>query len=552
MKNRLWPLALFSLCSLLYAEESQSLLWRQALGAQVIGKPAAQAESVVLICDRGILKNYSKNGKLLWSFEAGGRLGPYLSRSREGTSYVSRTTGDLIAVNRSGRELWRLKLQQPLSGPVISGWDGRLFVPAGERLYCYTASGYSLWQKQWDAKPALETTADGMGGVIVTFKTRQGAEVHHINHFGETYVYSLSRLPAAPMAMRNETTGEVEMAMLYPDGSLELHGEKGAVSLPAAPGAVAAAVNRSRSIAALLSDGRVVFFGGQRWTWTGESHLKGEKKFSSVSMLYDERGIYVISPAGGTGFTEDGRRLWIISLKGAAACPVLSDDGILYLGGTDWILYAYKLEERVRRIRQSIYGPDPEGSYGLGTPPPRRDDEIFSEGEIRVALAEIRRDIRAGAVGAKEREYAAYLMKISEAALFSPARERPPVNGPVRAEALGLLAQIGSRETIPFLAGIFNADTDLSVKAAAAEAIGRIGVDPDGIAIAAFLRAANPAEFAYDERLLVTVAGSTGALCRFSGPPLANTGIKLLMSLYREDLPVSVRLRVAQELAALR
>ena len=120
-------------------------LWRQALGGEVTGLPTVQAQSAVVVLDGGNIKAYSTAGTPLWNYSARGRISPFVTRSLEGTSYISRNTGALIAVNRAGRELWRRSPGGPLSGPVISGWDGRLFVPTGNRLTCYTASGNLLW-----------------------------------------------------------------------------------------------------------------------------------------------------------------------------------------------------------------------------------------------------------------------------------------------------------------------------------------------------------------------------------------------------------------------
>jgi outer membrane protein assembly factor BamB len=101
---------------------------RQALGGFVLGNPVAQAESVVAVTDGGNLKSFSSQGTPLWDYYARGRLTPFVSRSREGTSYICRTNGLFIAVNRTGRELWRLDLKSPIVCPVLIGWDGRLFI----------------------------------------------------------------------------------------------------------------------------------------------------------------------------------------------------------------------------------------------------------------------------------------------------------------------------------------------------------------------------------------------------------------------------------------
>jgi outer membrane protein assembly factor BamB len=127
----------------------------------------------------------------------------------------------------------------------------------------------------------------------------------------------------------------------------------------------------------------------------------------------------------------------------------------------------------------------------------------------------------------------------------------PPVHVLYRVEAARLLAYMGSRETIPFLADLFTRDPDGLVKAAAAEAIGRIGVDPEGFALKAFTSAVFPPFPLRDEAALTATAAATGALCRFSGPPLSDAGIRLLTTLAAREQSPPVRLQAERELRSL-
>jgi hypothetical protein len=95
-------------------------------------------------------------------------------------------------------------------------------------------------------------------------------------------------------------------------------------------------------------------------------------------------------------------------------------------------------------------------------------------------------------------------------------------------ELIRLLGRIGSRETVPFLWNIFDRYHDPAVRAATAEAIGNIGVDPYGNTYFSFnflLSANNPNR---DPTLLMAATRSIAALSRFSGPPLSGEGIILL------------------------
>jgi outer membrane protein assembly factor BamB len=129
---------------------------------------------------------------------------------------------------------------------------------------------------------------------------------------------------------------------------------------------------------------------------------------------------------------------------------------------------------------------------------------------------------------------------------------KPPVQFRQRIEAAWLLSRLGSKEIIPFLADLFFYEPDPLVKAAVAEAIGRIGVDPDGLALGAFSLAVLPPDPIKDERVLIAVAAAVGSLCRFSGPPLIGMGANLLITLAAADKPLRVRNRALEEIQSLR
>ncbi|MCL2373740.1 MAG: PQQ-binding-like beta-propeller repeat protein [Treponema sp.] len=522
-------------------------LWRQAVGGAVIGRPIAQVESVVIATDGGNLLSFSSLGRPLWNFFARGRITPHISRSREGTSYLGRINGFLVAVNRSGRELWQVNLGSPLVSPVLIGWDGRIFAFTDRRIICLTASGYVLWSKTLEARSAIAPIRDAAGGVIMAL---ENGTVMRFDPFGNVFDHSAESAPAAAASVTLEGQGH-GILLLHADRRMELLCKtglrdpvRGTINFPSAP---VAAVGRNDRAAVLLQDGRVALVAPaeREILWISESHIRsGEIPARpgalDVDLIFDERGIYILTRTGAAGFLEDGRRLWFMRLSGAAGIPSFGDDGILYSGGADWILYAYRLEDHIRAQQRLLYGMMPEGSYGTGNPGQSSLSDYFfrfEERAIEARFGEIRRAVGTGSVGSREKEYKAWLMETAGSLLpFNslpqifpprrPASQLPDIRH--RIEAARLLGHIGSRETIPFLTHLFNHDPDALVRAAAAQAIGRIGVDPDGIALGAFSRAISPPSPIRDESVLTAVAEAIGALCRFSGPPLSAAGIRLL------------------------
>ena len=550
--------------------------WKQALAGTVIGRPLAQVESVVAATDGGSIKSYSAYGLPLWDYYARGRLSPHISRSREGTTYICRTNGRLIAINRAGRELWAMELGSPLVCPVLIGWDSRLFAFTERKITCMTAAGYVLWSRTLGKKIVVAPFMDVAGGFVYV---QEDGEVLRIDPFGNAFSYS-SSAEALPVAAVSVEIDEPALLLLYEDRHMELvyifaadRNEpsvslRGRLDLPSPPLA-AAVINasgirepgRRDEVAVLLADGRVALLslGKSEILWTAETHIRqGEPRGGTgeaeVELFYDERGVYVLTRTGATGFSPDGRMLWTVRLSDTASLPVFSDDGILYSGGADWILYAYRLENHARTKQSFLYGEVPEGSYGTGTLDPSfRLRYFFGEAVMEQRLAEIRSAIRNGNVGTREKEYATWLMEIAGNLIINPARSvvLQPIFAPQRIEAARLLAYIGSRETIPFLTDLFNRDPEVLVKAAAAEAIGRIGVDPEGIALRSFERVFFPPFPINNEALLTAVAAATGALCRFSGPPLSAAGIRLLALLSADDKPPATRRRAQSEIRSL-
>jgi outer membrane protein assembly factor BamB len=564
--------ALFSfLCGFLFTAEipAQRIvrepIWRQALGGAVLGPPSVQAETVTVVCEGHALKVYSRFGNLLWSHFVRGQLTPYVSQSPEGISYICRINGLFLAINRSGRELWRVDLKAPVIAPALIGWDGRVFVTTEKKIVCYTAAGSLLWTYTLKEKPVLGPLPDKRGGVFMAFNS---GELLSLDAFGRYFRRPLREAPAAlvvldlsysegyVLAGRDESgpvstirEGGQGYFVVYPGGETVLVREDGGISsFPALngglPARIRAGASRGDRAAFVLANGDLLLVEGPkgRVIWTVKSHISqntgtapGTEAGDNTALIFDERGIYVLTRDGASGFAEDGRQLWTVGFQEAAALPALSDDGILYAGSKDWILSAYRAEERVRTRRYFIFGPAPEGSYGTGNPPPSPwADDLFryEDDTIQKRLRLITKAVRNGQVGGQELAYTAYLMELIQSTGDTPGKElntHPLVQISRRLEALHLLGSIGSRESIPFLARIFSVDQEPLIQAAAAEAIGRIGVDPEGIALGAFAAQISPqGGVNRDDRTLAAIAAAAGALCRFSGPPLSETGVRLL------------------------
>jgi len=529
--------------------------WRQALGGAVLSIPHLQAQSAVIAIDGGSIRAYSASGTPLWFFSAGGRISPFITRSIEGTSFLSRTNGTLIAINRAGREIWRRNIGNPLISKVVAGWDSRLFVPTDRKISCLTASGNLLWAKTFESPFSIAPKIDKNGGIIFALENSQ---VYRIDPFGNAKTYTLSGTAVEILSIERQ-----QILALYKDRRMEIleaasdwffsaqsEISSDIVVLPRLPAAPLAAAGRGNNIAAVLEDGRIALVSLNERTilWEGDTHIKefsksGKRPDTEVEMLFDERGIYILSKNGASGFNIEGKRLWYTLLENAAAIPAFGEDGVLYSGGNDWILYAYKIEDRQTQPGGVVFGPAPQGSYGMGIPQEAYMTRLsIEEGEIITKLEQIERAIKSGSIGSNEPAYTTFLLSLS-------ARKEAVQ---YRVKALELLGQLGSRETVPWIMDIFRRETEPLLKAASASAAGNIGIDPDGIALRTFLYSLTHAPEIKDEQVLLTIISVVGALCRFSGPPLSENGIRILSLLMDRQYPAAVRRQAGIELSAFR
>jgi hypothetical protein len=529
-------------------------LWRLAVGGVVIGTPSVQPQSVVAALDSGVVKAYSvPDGRLLWDFSVRGALCPYVTQSREGITFICAADGSLSAVNRSGRELWKANAGGALSGPIVTGWDGRVFVPASGKISCYTASGTLLWTSVLISKISAGPLLDQKGCIVLAL---ENSELIRITPFGARMSWKLPSVPVILLPAGND------ILAIYGSGAIlrvDLSAEDSVpFPFPVLTARPLAAACRNGRAAVFLADGQMLLLSVDdgKVLWSAGSFIRPRSNDEKAELIFDERGIYALCESGAVNFTADGRLRWFANLENASGIPAFGNDGVLYSGGKDWVLNAWKIEDRTLKQKHNLYGPAPDASYGTGNPPHSifayftgRFYETFVKRELEI----IQTGITSGKVDGNELEWFAYLMETADGGYWPDASDnrKPKVMITHRILALQLLSRMGSIETIPWLVSFFRRESEPLVRIAAALAIGGIGMDPDGKAIQEFTAAVRTGNPFHNEQLFICIAVVTGALCRFSGPPLDDIGSQLLFLLNNPGFPPSVRRQAQNELNSL-
>jgi hypothetical protein len=216
---------------------------------------------------------------------------------------------------------------------------------------------------------------------------------------------------------------------------------------------------------------------------------------------------------------------WVLDITGAAALPAYNGEGLVVVGGQNWILAAYRVEDAPLQAARL----DAEEAHRESIPLLSKRPETYKLAEriavpVWVSMEGIAAALDQGTVGDNEPVFASFLMNI-----FQTVVPKPQINDiEERVAALTLLGRLGSPEYMPFLAGVLSHETAPEIKAAAAASIGAIGIDRNGIAINALMNEVLPVFPLSNPSVQNAVVDAAGKLALMNGPPVYPQGAAIL------------------------
>ncbi|PKL23664.1 MAG: hypothetical protein CVV47_12660 [Spirochaetae bacterium HGW-Spirochaetae-3] len=523
-------------------------LFRFPVGGVVTAGPVIAAGRAWLLSDSRTLYVLTVDGVAIGKRVLPDRRAPFIACDGYGRAVVSEGSAGIALVNKAGQEVWRADLgAAPASAPAFAS-DGRVFVAAGTSLLTFAPNGTRLWLDALPAAPSAPIVIGPGGG------------------------------PAIGLA-------DGSVCLYPPDG-----GVSATLALGSAPVALAASSDR---LAAALSDGRVVVY-RPLGVESGADELPDAARLGSrpIGLAYCSDGFYALG-ANGTllAIDADGRERWRIDvpigsgqalleafedrvvvltkaavrsygadgeiyrtlrLSNAVSMPAMAPSGAVFAGGADWILYAYRFERPLSAADapsispldyEAISAVAREESYWSIAP---YDDSIVME-----RLDYIENSIGSSTISGESRNSSLYLAAVAlgmmEAPFGSgPAAAGPSPRGPLpRIAACGLLGRMGLPQAVPILVDVFERDPEPAVQAAAAQAVAKIGLDPEGRALGAFARAT---ERRLDSRTAAAVIDAIDGLYRASGALDERAGILALVRIFGGDYPRDLRSRAEKAL----
>lgn len=430
----------------------------------------------------------------------------------------------LMLVNKAGQLVWRYELPAPAIAAPAYGPDGRLYVAAGAELLCLAPNGVLIWRRALGARPLAGPVTGPGGGAAVSLP---GGRVFAFGQDGETLIDRTLGADARFLAGR---LGELGCALsdggfvvLRPDGAEAADGPGASPATAPRPAVPRSAEPRALSAgpdgyASLDAEGRLRAFGpGGRELWAVRAAAREPLALRS----YAGRVVLLSSDAV-RSYGAEGELYRELSLRNAAGLPAITGAGDVLSGGRDWIVYAYRFErplvglepERPRILdRGALKAAAADALRWYASEPD--DDAVMN------MLVDIDKSLESGTIGEGLVSGSMVAAAVAAGALSAPfgsgaVRPGPvPAAGLSRLKAIELLGRFGFPAATELLAELFRAERDPAVKAAAASAVARIGLDPGGLAMEAFAAEASLGRL--DARGAEAVVAAIEALYRASG-----------------------------------
>lgn len=248
-------------------------------------------------CDEGVVSAISSKGDILWQYKLRAEISssPVLYNN---TLYLGAEDNALYALTTEGKKLWRASVDNRIlfSSPAIDSNNGIYIGDEGGFLYKFNLQGYLQW------------------------KIKLGEEI------GES----------SPIIAHNGTiyavTSDAHIHAVTPEGALKwklkIHEE--VFSNPA--------LSKEGILYCAALDGVVIAVdseGSIKWK------IKTGDKIKSSPIIDSEGNIYLAESESFFSLNPQGEKRWKLDLPGSSfnADPVLTNQGIIIIGGEDSFLY---------------------------------------------------------------------------------------------------------------------------------------------------------------------------------------------------------------------
>lgn len=527
--------------------EAQSL-FRFPVGGVTTSGPVVAAGRVWLLSDSKTLYVVTVDGVAVGRRTLDARRTGFIVGDAFGRAAISDGASGISLINRAGQEVWRVELGFAPARAPLFGPDGRLYIAAGTTMLALAPNGRLLWRDDMGAEPCTPLSLDVGGGPVVGLT--DGSILSYTADGAPTRRTLAAGTPAAVV------TGAASTLIALTDGRfcvLPFEDSGAAPLVPSGPstgaGPVAAAAGAG-AFYLLSARGALVCIdptGAESWRTmvrldTGAAALEA----------YRDR-VVVLTRSAVYSYGLDGAEYRTLRLRNASSMPAMAATGTVFVGGADWIMYAYRFERPLTALdRPALPKLDLASIDAVADQESLWSLAPFDDSTTMNRLADIEKSIGSGTIGVETDSAVYYLSAVALGRMEAPfgsgaSAPAPMPRGPMpRAYACNLLGMLGLAPAVPILVQVFERDPDPAVRSASAAAIAAIGLDPEGLALGAFVHATEDARL--DARTASAIVDAIDSLYRASGALDDRSGILALVRISGGNYPSAVRSRAEQAL----
>jgi len=530
----------FGTCQSFFAVEP---LWKRALGGDVVAGPIESNDRIYVVTSDRSITCLASDGNFLWNRPIPGKPLPLLSASETGMVYTVTEAGVITAYNVDGNVLWQIRGREPPLFAPTTGRDGRFFLVYRKSIVCLSPIGSVKWSLSINANPAMSLSETGDGDLLLACSE---PVILRISPFGELLEYIQTDAPAK---MLSPIPGGFVAG--FPDGTLraydvrngrmsaEKHDTEEIWSYSSKAGLVAF-IFESGTIALLDSGGTVTGLnatdGAMLWTSPG-----GIPVTAPAAIFFDYGQFNVTFSGFAFAYGFSGNPMWRFPFPMKDSNPVLTGNGIAYTSGHDSVLYAWKVETRIKMEKKS---PKRKNYSILNEKSSQYGMFYLSDTEsIRSFFNEVETNVTNGTVGINEADYARRLVEILHNDSGEGASGGRQFDSTERSRAASLLGQLGSDEYRNELIGLSAVKNDDTLSAGILFGLSDCGSDYDGKALSAVEHIVREAG-SRNDTVQMAACDTLYVIIRYSSGKTAEEGTKMLVRFMESPYDFQVQLYV--------
>ena len=503
-------------------------VWKRVLGGDIVAGPIESGDRMYVVTSDRSITCLSSGGSFLWNRPLPGKPLPFLSVAESGMIFTVTATGLITAYNVDGNVLWQIRgRESPVLAPY-AGRDGRLFLVYPKSLVCLSQIGAVKWSLSFDLDPARQISETGDGDLLLACNE---PVIMRVSPFGELLEYIKTEMP---VKILSPIPGGFIAG--FPDGSVRAYDVRNGRTVVEKHDTEEIWEYRCKADpSALLFEAGTIALLDSSGILTGLNATDGALLWTSISgipvnppaTIFFDYGQFNVTCSGfAFAYGVSGKEMWRFPFPEKDSTTVLAGNGMAYTSGRDSVLYAWKVETRIKTEKKAPkkknYGILNGNSSWYGMP------YLSNTAAIRTFFDDVVYDLSNGSVGVSEVNYARRLVEIlnNDSGEGTSGRQ---FDSAERSRAATLLAQLGSDEYRDVLIERATVKNDETVSAGILFGLSACGSDYDGQALLAVERIVRDAGIR-NETVQMAACDTLYSIIRYSSGKTAEDGTKMLVS----------------------